>query len=237
MTDAPSSARRRFLSAAGLSGALLLAGCASSGHGEEGGEKEVTANEDLMREHGVLRRALIVYDTAAGRLRRDPAAVSPDALARTASLFRTFGEDYHERRLEEPFIFPVVRRAGGPAAAYPDVLVAQHQRGREITAYVLEVTRRGRIGAADAEPMARALEAMVRMYEPHTAREDTIVFPAWKAALSETQYEEMGDKFEDIERQQFGHDGFEDAVREIGRIETALGIGDLATFTAPPPRR
>jgi hypothetical protein len=31
---------------------------------EEGGE--VTATEDLMREHGVLRRALLVYTAAAG---------------------------------------------------------------------------------------------------------------------------------------------------------------------------
>ena len=73
------------------------------------------------------------------------------------------------------------------------------------------------------------------MYQNHTAREDTIVFPAWKDALSERQLREMGDKFEDIERQQFGKDGFEDAVKQIGQIEQALGFADLAQFTAPPP--
>ena len=40
------------------------------------------------------------------------------------------------------------------------------------------------------------------------------------------------DKFEEIERQQFGKDGYEDAV---GQIEQALGLVDLAQFTAPPP--
>ena len=73
------------------------------------------------------------------------------------------------------------------------------------------------------------------MYQNHTAREDTIVFPAWKDALSEQQLHEMGDKFEDIERQQFGKDGFEDAVKQIAQIEQALGFADLAQFTAPPP--
>jgi hemerythrin superfamily protein len=73
------------------------------------------------------------------------------------------------------------------------------------------------------------------MYESHTAREDTIVFPAWKDALSERQLDEMGDKFEDIERAQFGKNGYEDAVAQIGRIEQAFGLADLAQFTAPAP--
>ena len=73
------------------------------------------------------------------------------------------------------------------------------------------------------------------MYEHHAAFEDTIVFPAWKATLTEDQLDEMGDKFEEIEQQQFGKDGYEDAVKQIGDIEGALGFGDLSQFTAPPP--
>ena len=53
-------------------------------------------------------------------------SIDPKLLHQTAWLFRTFGEDYHEKKLEETYIFPVVRKAGGPAAAYPDVLIAQH---------------------------------------------------------------------------------------------------------------
>ena len=49
---------------------------------------EVTATEDLMREHGVLRRCLLVYVEVSSRLRRDAASVPPAALAKTATLFR-----------------------------------------------------------------------------------------------------------------------------------------------------
>jgi len=35
----------------------------------------------------------------------------------------------------------------------------------------------------------------------HTAREDATVFPAWKEVVSARQLQEMGEKFEDIERQ------------------------------------
>ena len=73
------------------------------------------------------------------------------------------------------------------------------------------------------------------MYQNHAAREDTIIFPAWKNTMSDEQLDQMGDKFEEIEQQQFGKDGYEDAVKQIGDIEGALGFADLSQFTAPAP--
>ena len=197
-------------------------------------EKEVTATEDLMREHGVLRRALLVYRESIPRL-RDSDAKLAGALQQTAKLFRDFGENYHERMLEERYIFPEVRKAGGPAADYVDTLLAQHRRGRELTDYILAVTRAGRIGAAQAAPLGKVLDGFVVMYQNHTAREDTVVFPGWKRALPEKRLEELADEFEEIEHRQFGKDGFEDAVATITRIEQQLGLADLAQFTPPAP--
>ena len=73
------------------------------------------------------------------------------------------------------------------------------------------------------------------MYENHAAREDTVVFPAWKTLLSSRQIHELGEKFEQIEHQQFGKDGFESAVKQMSAIEEAYGLADLAQFTSPPP--
>jgi len=241
MTDRHDPRRRKLVIAASAAGAgLLMAGntglvlAAQKGRGK-GQEKEVGAVEDLMREHGVLRRALLVYSESVPKIRANLGGIPADALMRTAKLFRSFGGDYHERKLEEAYIFPAITKAGGPAAGYADVLKAQHDRGREVTEYILAVTGKGDIGTGDAEPLARALESFVLMYENHAAREDTIVFPAWKEALSERQLHEIGDKFEEIEHQQFGKNGYEDAVAQIGQIEQALGLADLAQFTAPPP--
>jgi len=38
----------------------------------------------------------------------------------TAQLFRAFGKEYHEKKLEEDYIFPAVKKGGGEAASYPD---------------------------------------------------------------------------------------------------------------------
>jgi hemerythrin-like domain-containing protein len=232
------NARRRLVVAAGAG--LVLAGAshqivrAAEKHDDD--EKEVGAVEDLMREHGVIRRAILVYRDMAGKLRAKPASLDPELLHRTATMFRAFGEDYHEKKLEETHIFPTIKKAGGPAAAYVDVLIAQHQRGRELTDYILAVVAKGAIATGDAETLARVLDSVELMYEHHAAREDTIVFPAWKDALSAQQLDEMGETFEEIEHQQFGKDGFEDAVAQIAQIEGALGMADIAQFTAPPPK-
>jgi hemerythrin-like domain-containing protein len=178
---------------------------------------------------------LLVYTAAVAKLRGDPSTVAPEALQKTAKLFRTFGEDYHEKKLEEAYIFPAVKRAGGPAASLPDILLVQHQRGREITDYILAVTQGAKLDAKNAEPLAKTLESFVLMYRHHAAREDTILFPAWKQTLTAHQLDELGERFEEIEQQQFGKDGYAEAVKQIGDIESTLGLADLAQFTALPP--
>jgi hemerythrin-like domain-containing protein len=202
---------------------------------DEQGSATVTPTEDLMREHGVLRRALLVYEESASKLRGNWSAIAPDNLEKTAQLFRSFGEDYHEKRLEEAYIFPALKKTAGPAEVYADVLMAQHARGREITDYVLSVTAAEKIASGSMAAFIGALESFVRMYAHHAAIEDTIVFPAWKATMSDQQLDEMGDKFEEIEHELFGEDGFEAAVKRIADIEESLGMANLGGFTAPPP--
>jgi hemerythrin-like domain-containing protein len=216
-----------------LGGALVLPGCAKLG-GDAGGGEDVSATEDLMREHGVLRRILVIYRETGRALRQAPGGVDAAALGQAAALFKTFGEDYHEKKLEEQHIFPSVQKAGGEAGGLVATLLAQHERGREITAYVAARCAGGKVGTADAEPLAQALESFARMYEAHTAFEDTIVFQAWKKTLSKTQLDEAGDQFEEIERAQFKGDGFDMAVDQVAQIEQRLGLHDLGRFTAPP---
>lgn len=196
---------------------------------------EVTATEDLMREHGILRRALLVYQESAIRLRQDPASVPPAELEKVANLFRLFGEDYHEKKLEEVFIFPIVKKSPGKVGAYVDILLAQHTRGREITDYLLSITKADTIPSNSVEALATALESFVRMYEHHAAIEDTIIFPAWKSATGETELDELAAKFEEIEVEQFGGDGFEAALKRMEGIEANLGLANLEMFTAPAP--
>ncbi len=198
-------------------------------------EPEVTATEDLMREHGVIRRALLVYYEVIPQLHQQPSKINAGALQQTAKLFRAFGEDYHECMLEEQQIFPMVRKHGPEFQKYVDTLTEQHNRGREVTDYVLAATNGGKISSVHAKPLASVFESFVLMYENHAAREDTIVFPAWKKNFSDKQLDDISEQFEEIEHKMFGKDGFDDAEKKISSIEMELGFGDLAKFTPPSP--
>jgi hypothetical protein len=88
---------------------------------------------------------------------------------------------------------------------------------------------------ADPQSLGRTLRSMAEMTESHAAREDAVVFPAWKAALSDSAYRQAGQEFGDIQRKLFGHDGLKDFDGRMDAIEHALGLDDLSRLTAPPP--
>src|SRR5438105_1135851 len=99
------SKRRHFLATSAALGIGTLGLAVGSAHGDdkkEHSEEEIGAAEDLMREHGVLNRILLVYGEALRRL-RSKEDVTPDMFHKPAMLVRKFVEDYHEK-LEENFI-------------------------------------------------------------------------------------------------------------------------------------
>lgn len=113
-----------------------------------------------------------------------------------------------------------------------DVLEQQHQRGRVVTARILQLLNADALkDATDRRSLRDAMHSFVRMYEPHEAREDTVVFPAFHELVPEKEYDALGEQFEDLEHKMFGAHGFENAVDEVARLEKALGIYDLAQFT------
>jgi hypothetical protein len=47
------------------------------------------------------------------------------------------------------------------------------------------------------------------MYRPHAAREDTDLFPKFRAIVSAHEFDAIGEDMEKREVQKFGEDGFE----------------------------
>jgi hemerythrin-like domain-containing protein len=231
-SDQEAMSRRGFLATSAASAALV--GCAAtSGEttprsaGGEAAEAEVTPVEDLMREHGVLRRVMYVFDEAAQRL-ESGADLPIDQLAAGAGIIRRVIEDYHEK-LEEQHLFPRFEKAG-QLVDLVTVLRTQHQAGRGVTSQVLTLTA-AKLGDAERRQLATALRAFNRMYRPHAAREDTVLFPALHALVGGKAYDELGDQFEDIEKQTLGEGGFEKSVADVALIERAFGLDDLAKLT------
>src|SRR4051794_25993249 len=102
MNNIPQSTRRQFLTktataAAGTS--ILLTGCQNMAASKEAGEEEekVTPGEDLMQEHGILKRLLLVYGEAIRRMNANQ-DLPPEPIEKAAKLVRSFVEEYHEQQ-------------------------------------------------------------------------------------------------------------------------------------------
>lgn len=221
-----------LLGAAALLGVVVAATPQASAAEKESDEKkqEIAPPEDLMREHGVLRRVLLVYGEAIRRL-ESRQEVPPVALQRSASIIRTFIEDYHER-LEEEFLFPRFKKAGSNTELV-DVLARQHEAGRRVTERITRIVRTDAFlrDAGQRDALVAALREFIRMYEPHAAREDTELFPSFRKTVSPTEFNQLGDQFEKREHDLFGEQGFERFVTQVADIEKMLGINALDQFT------
>src|SRR6202521_1403330 len=95
------SSRRKFIKAGGIVIASSMIATATNllAKEEEKKANEVSPPEDLMREHGVVKRILLVYGEALRRLDANE-DLAPEPLADSAKIIREFVEDYHEK-LEE----------------------------------------------------------------------------------------------------------------------------------------
>jgi hemerythrin-like domain-containing protein len=231
--------RRKFLAALAVTGAGAglasragwAAGAIDAGTATVSPKEveEVAPAEDLMREHGVLNRILLIYDEALRRLdaRADPAA---GVLHAAAGIVQRFIEAYHER-LEEEHLFPRFEKAGR-LVDLVRTLRDQHQAGRAVTTRILDLTVAGGLKDAEARRgLAEQLRRFNRMYRPHEAREDTVLFPALHDLLSAADYDRLGEQFEDREHELFGARGFEGIVDQVAELERTLAIYDLAQFT------
>ena len=102
-----------------------------------------------------------------------------------------------------------------------------------MTAVILRQAEPDRFRRADnRKELAGAVRAFIRMYRPHEAREDTVLFPALHRIVSAKGLKELGEQFEKEEDRLFGEEGFEKTVDQVAVIEKQLGIYDLSQFTA-----
>jgi hemerythrin-like domain-containing protein len=143
---------------------------------------------------------------------------------------RKFVQDYHER-LEENFVFPEFEKRN-QLVDLVKVLREQHCAGKALTDVILRHTVADQFRKEDSrDKVIRSCEAFIRMYRPHEAREDTVLFPALHRIVPTKRLQELGEQFEKLEERLFGEEGFEKAVAQVAAIEKQLGIYELAQFT------
>jgi hemerythrin-like domain-containing protein len=221
---------------AGITALNVLPGCkenpsTSSGEKEEkeeGEGQEVSPPEDLMQEHGVLNRILLIYDNCRIHL-INKESFSIEAITNAAGIVRSFVEDYHEKQ-EENYLFPRFEKAN-QLTDLVQTLRQQHQAGRNVTDQIIQLSKSATRTDTETQKLIQLLASFNTMYRPHEAREDTVLFPAFRKLVSKNEYDSLGEEFEENEHKLFGEDGFDSMVNKVAGIEKSLDIYELAQFT------
>jgi hemerythrin-like domain-containing protein len=233
-SDQPTTAWSRRAVLSGVAGAVLGAGVTEGidrvTRHHPGPELHLASpGEELMIEHGVLKRVLLVYRAAADQLaagHTPPAGAVADA----AQIIADYVESLHEG-LEEAYVFPRVQDQ------QPDLirtLLIQHDRGRHLTAAII-TTASGDLRPAGARnDLLTYLDRFVRMYEPHEAWEDTIVYPALRAISPQRTLDLLAERFAEEADRQIGDDALTQILDRVTGVEQQLGIADLNAATPPP---
>lgn len=220
---------RRWL----VAGALLLpAGPVLAGAPRQMPPKKKAAappppiTETLMRDHGILQRALLIYEAAIRRLGGGE-DLEPVVFAQTAEVMRDFVHDYHEKAKEQ-LVFPHFKKAGRMVGLV-DTLLLQHQAGRRLTERVLKgVVAAGR---EERTAMTDAMTATIALYRPHIARETTDVLPTLRSLVTSSEFDELSATLEKRELEAYGPDGFEKVAKRVEAIEKKIGTHDLGQYT------
>lgn len=192
---------------------------------EEEEETEVSPAEDLMQEHGIVHRVLLVFDEAAMTLTAGK-SVDLSAIVAATRVVKEFVEGYHEKQ-EEEYVFPRLEKANKEVALVA-TLRQQHERGRALTA---AIERSAQASTRDSAELIAHLTAYTRMYRAHASREDTVAFREFRNLYDNDDYRELGELFEKREHAILGEKGYERALASIYKVEEALGIHDLASYT------
>jgi hemerythrin-like domain-containing protein len=176
----------------------------------------ISPTEDLMREHGLLNRLLLIYEVL---------IVNPqiDLFHAVAQLITHFVHNYHER-LEEQYIFQMIqqRTTNVNLKTLIKILIKQHQIGQTLTQDILS--------SHSILLIQQRVKAFIHMYRAHESREDTEVFTEFNHLASQEESNHLGEIFEETEDTKFGEHGYENLLQSVIKLEKHLQIHKITTY-------
>jgi hemerythrin-like domain-containing protein len=227
----PRESRRNFLIKSGmLIAATSLSGLTCLGESEKETKAwKVPPTEDLMREHGVLRRIMLVYSEIARRLKQGE-EFPLQVLVEANDIIRRFMQDYHETN-EQFHVFNWFGNTGKMVELVA-VLYQQHLAGRKLIDKVKTLSTEDNLkNTSQRLRVAEFLNTFNQVYRRHAAWEDTILFPAFRSVIPPKDFTAVGETFDKEAEKLFGPDGYEKIVGQVADLEKQLAIHELQQFT------
>lgn len=198
--------------------------------GEELEEKESSPMEDLMKEHGIIERIMLIYQRMIEKAITGQ-EVDVSVIGRASKIVDEYVSKHHERD-EEKYVFPKFREANY-IVDLVDTLEHQHNVSRALNVQAMELSSKGaEITQDEAVRLLDLCGMFINMYLPHISRENTILFPTFFDIVSPEYVREIKEKMEGGEEKVLGETGFRGLVGRIARLEKEAGCHELSRYTA-----
>jgi hemerythrin-like domain-containing protein len=115
---------------------------------------------------------------------------------------RTFADKCHHGK-EEAHLFTLLEKKGVPMRGCPlGILIAEHQKGRDLVKQLAEATDSYAMGNASArEALLKSLRSLTELYPNHIWKEEYLAFPMADKILSSEEQRDLSEKFEMVEKE------------------------------------
>jgi len=172
--------------------------------------------EVLMHEHRVIEHGLSVLEAVADHLERGE-SVPTDKVAALLDFFRVFADQCHHGK-EEGMLFPELEAKGIPKEGGPiGVMLIEHEEGRELQRRMRGATS-NLADEANRQQFVTAAREYINLLRQHIWKEDNVLFKMAEQVLTETEDEQLTERFERHEREQIGegiHERYHHLVHEL----------------------
>lgn len=144
--------------------------------------------QELMDEHRIIEKVLTALEAAAAQ------EVPLEFYERAVEFIVNFADKCHHGK-EEERLFPVLEEKGIPRHAGPiGCMCDEHQIARGHVRCMREL-----LSASDLAGLRRESLEYVALLRSHIQKEDNVLFPMGRNALSEDDLERLRAKFDEVE--------------------------------------
>jgi hemerythrin-like domain-containing protein len=179
------------------------------------------AIQELMQEHQLILRMLGALDGLCAALAEGRNVPQQD-LDDVVDFLRRFADRCHHGK-EEELLFPAMEKAGIPREQGPiGVMLADHERGRALTAELAEAARRRSAGeSAAADAFRSAASAYSYLLVQHIGKEDHCLYPMALGEIQDADWESLSAQFSAVEEKTMGPEARRAFVALAERLEQA----------------